>query len=195
MIYIGDSDTDIPCMKLVNTNGGHSIGVYNPETQDKTKVLEIMNDNRIKYFAKADYSENSELDDLVKMIIDKTTANEKLEEIHYQQLNESKKHAISLASKIETTHKDSVIAALDESYNFTCTHTVVAELNKFDTFSKAQANDLCRIACENFQVNWILEDLDIRNFYMKVFKFCGNTKHSRELKEKYKVEDSKDNQK
>lgn len=25
MIYIGDSDTDIPCMKLVNTNGGHSI--------------------------------------------------------------------------------------------------------------------------------------------------------------------------
>ena len=24
MIYIGDSDTDIPCMKLVNTNGGHS---------------------------------------------------------------------------------------------------------------------------------------------------------------------------
>lgn len=28
MIYIGDSDTDIPCMSLVNANGGHSIGVY-----------------------------------------------------------------------------------------------------------------------------------------------------------------------
>ena len=27
MVYIGDSDTDIPCMKLVNTYGGHSIGV------------------------------------------------------------------------------------------------------------------------------------------------------------------------
>ena len=26
MVYIGDSDTDIPCMKLVNTYGGHSIG-------------------------------------------------------------------------------------------------------------------------------------------------------------------------
>lgn len=38
MIYIGDSDTDIPCMKLVNTNCGHSIGVYNPETKDKRKV-------------------------------------------------------------------------------------------------------------------------------------------------------------
>ena len=38
MIYIGDSDTDIPCMKLVNSYGGYSIGVYNPQTQDKTKV-------------------------------------------------------------------------------------------------------------------------------------------------------------
>ena len=27
IIYMGDSDTDIPCMKLVNTYGGHSIGV------------------------------------------------------------------------------------------------------------------------------------------------------------------------
>ncbi|MCF2553498.1 HAD family hydrolase, partial [Bacteroides caecigallinarum] len=30
MVYIGDSDTDIPCMKLVNSYSGHSIGVYNP---------------------------------------------------------------------------------------------------------------------------------------------------------------------
>ena len=27
IVYIGDSDTDIPCMKLVNSSGGHSIGV------------------------------------------------------------------------------------------------------------------------------------------------------------------------
>ena len=31
IVYIGDSDTDIPCMKLVNSYGGHSIGVYDPE--------------------------------------------------------------------------------------------------------------------------------------------------------------------
>ena len=57
MIYIGDSDTDIPCMKLVNTYGGHSIGVYNPKTCDKKKVYKMITDNRIKYFAPADYSE------------------------------------------------------------------------------------------------------------------------------------------
>ena len=58
MVYIGDSDTDIPCMKLVNTYGGHSIGVYNPDTKDKKKVYKMIKDNRIKYFASADYTVN-----------------------------------------------------------------------------------------------------------------------------------------
>lgn len=58
MIYIGDSDTDIPCMKLVNINGGHSIGVYNNDTLDKTKVYKMLHDQRIKYFAPADYTQN-----------------------------------------------------------------------------------------------------------------------------------------
>ena len=39
MVCIGDSDTDIPCMKLVNTYGGHSIGVYDPNTNNKEKGL------------------------------------------------------------------------------------------------------------------------------------------------------------
>ncbi len=83
MVYIGDSDTDVPCMRLVNAYGGHSIGVYNAKTNDKDKVFKMMYEGRIKYFAPADYSEGSELDQLVKTIIDKTMANEKLEEIHY----------------------------------------------------------------------------------------------------------------
>lgn len=79
MIYIGDSDTDIPCMKLVNTYGGYSIGVYNPQTKDKKKVYNMIQDKRIKYFAPADYTEGSELDLLVKTIIERTNVNEKLE--------------------------------------------------------------------------------------------------------------------
>ena len=84
MIYIGDSDTDIPCMKLVNTYGGHSIGVYNAETLDKTKVYKMMREGRIRYYAPADYSEGTQLDELVKAIIDRTATNERLEEIHFR---------------------------------------------------------------------------------------------------------------
>lgn len=91
MVYIGDSDTDIPCMKLVNSYGGHSIGVYNPETNDKSKVFKMIKNHRIKYFVPADYSEGTELDQLVKNIIDKTATYEKLENEYFKNLAEAKK--------------------------------------------------------------------------------------------------------
>mgnify|MGYP004448122299 CR=1 FL=1 len=84
MVYIGDSDTDIPCMKLVNVNGGHSIGVYNMATGDKSKVERMLAENRIKYYAAADYTEGSELDQLIKKIVDYTSASEVLQEVHYK---------------------------------------------------------------------------------------------------------------
>lgn len=84
MVYIGDSDTDVPCMRLVNSNGGHSIGVYDNETGDTRKVHKMMREGRIKYFAPADYTENSPLDTLVKKIIDRTASNEALESVYYQ---------------------------------------------------------------------------------------------------------------
>lgn len=79
MVYIGDSDTDIPCMSLVNANGGHSIGVYDPIKKDTTKVYRMMQQHRIRYYAEADYRDDSELDTLVKEIIHKTAAHEILE--------------------------------------------------------------------------------------------------------------------
>ena len=79
MVYIGDSDTDIPCMKLVNSNGGHSIGVYNSETKDKSKVHKMLRDRRIKYFVPADYREGGELDLLLKAIIENAVTREVLE--------------------------------------------------------------------------------------------------------------------
>ncbi len=89
MVYIADSDTDIPCMKLVNVNGGHSIGVYNPETGRKEKVQKMFRDHRIRYYAPADYTEGSELDTLVKKIILRTSANEALEAAHFHCMMET----------------------------------------------------------------------------------------------------------
>ena len=92
VVYIGDSDTDIPCMKLVNSYGGHAIGVFDPEKKDKQKVFRLMANNRIRYFAPADYSEGGELDGLLKAVIDKTAAYEKLEERHVENLGEMRKN-------------------------------------------------------------------------------------------------------
>ncbi|SNV65254.1 HAD family hydrolase [Veillonella rodentium] len=91
MIYIGDSDTDIPCMSLVNANGGHSIGVYDPEVQNKDKVYKMMRHHRIRYYAPADYSESSHLDTIVRQIIDKTAAYEALERQYVKDKQEAEK--------------------------------------------------------------------------------------------------------
>ena len=90
IVYIGDSDTDIPCMKLVHVYGGHAIGVYNPEIDNKTKVHDMLRDGRIKHFAPADYTEGSELDLLVKEIINYTASNEALVSKHFEQQKEVK---------------------------------------------------------------------------------------------------------
>lgn len=89
MVYIGDSDTDIPCMKLVNTHGGHSIGVYDPQGRGKSAVYKMMKDSRIRYFVPAEYFAGGELDRLACEIIDKTAAYERLEEKHLADLAEA----------------------------------------------------------------------------------------------------------
>ncbi|MCD7963352.1 MAG: haloacid dehalogenase-like hydrolase [Rikenellaceae bacterium] len=73
MIYFGDGTTDIPCMKLVKEKNGHSIAVYNPECG--TSGLEnLIKDNRVNYVCCADYSEEGEIDNLVRAIINKIQA-------------------------------------------------------------------------------------------------------------------------
>ncbi len=67
MIYIGDGLTDVPCMKLVKTNGGYSIAVY--KKGQKNKVEDLLLHNRVDFIEPADYSEGSELDSTVKDII------------------------------------------------------------------------------------------------------------------------------
>ena len=78
IVYIGDSATDIPCMRLVKSKGGYSIGVFDSEKDIRQKVYQLFNDGRINYFAPADYSSRSELTKYVKQIIDSVAAKEKM---------------------------------------------------------------------------------------------------------------------
>ncbi len=69
IVYIGDSESDIPSMRLTVKNGGHAIGVYNPEDEDYNQLLELVRDNRINFYAPADYTEFSILDSIIKEIV------------------------------------------------------------------------------------------------------------------------------
>ena len=85
MIYVGDGTTDIPCMRLVKNFGGHSIAVYNPEERGKRKEMNtLIRDNRVNYVCAADYSDGSEMDVIVRAIIDKIAADVRLETLEAQ---------------------------------------------------------------------------------------------------------------
>ena len=82
MIYVGDGTTDIPCMRLVKNYGGHSIAVYNPADKGKRREMNtLIRDNRVNYVCAADYTEGSEIDKVVKRVIDKIAADVALEEL------------------------------------------------------------------------------------------------------------------
>ncbi len=71
MIYFGDGETDIPCMKLVKSQGGYSIAVYRSESTKLRAVKKLISDGRVNFVCEADYSTEGEIYEIVKTIIDK----------------------------------------------------------------------------------------------------------------------------
>jgi len=70
MIYFGDGETDIPCMKLVKQQGGYSFAVYKPKNSRKKRVAEqLVKENRVNFVCPADYSKDSEIYRIVEAIL------------------------------------------------------------------------------------------------------------------------------
>lgn len=84
MIYIGDGLTDIPCMQLLKDKGGKSIALYQPQYIDK--VLPLVDDGRVNYVCAADYSTNSNLEKIVKLMIENMAMLETLRNKEERQL-------------------------------------------------------------------------------------------------------------
>lgn len=78
IVYIGDSATDIPCMRLVKSRGGYSIGVFDPQKDTRKKVYQLYSDGRINFYAPADYSARSDISRYMKQIIDEISAREQI---------------------------------------------------------------------------------------------------------------------
>lgn len=96
MIYIGDGFTDVPCMRLIKFYHGHSIAVYPPDADAAARAVsnQLILDGRVNFVAAADYRAGSELDMLIRMIIQKVCSDTALSELQ-------KKH--HLQASIENT--------------------------------------------------------------------------------------------
>lgn len=97
-IYIGDGETDVPAMKMVNLYGGTTIAVYNPQSgatphrpkSSKEVCLDLIRQNRADYIAPTIYTEGGELDTMLKKIIDKISVEQDLLAIKYREINSKK---------------------------------------------------------------------------------------------------------
>ena len=75
MVYFGDGETDVPCMKIVKMFGGNSIAVYNTEKPGKVEeARKLLKQERVNFICPADYSREGEIFKVVATIIDKIRA-------------------------------------------------------------------------------------------------------------------------
>ncbi len=74
---------------------------------------------------------------------------------------------IKLATELE---KELAIKELVNSSSFATTHSAISKLEKYAEFNKAQLNELVQVGLTNSQVNMILCDHDVFDFYSGLLK-------------------------
>ena len=76
--YIGDGETDVPAMKMINYQGGYSIVVYPPkegqrrkpaEMQKKKTAKKLVTNNRAQFVAEASFQVGGPVYEIVMMLI------------------------------------------------------------------------------------------------------------------------------
>ena len=89
MIYVGDGSTDVPCMKLVGSRGGHAIGVYTGKRN--AVVNDMLIHGRVHFVAPTDYSQGSDMEKIVFGIFDSVAAESRNIALNRQQLDEAQR--------------------------------------------------------------------------------------------------------
>ena len=85
LAYIGDGETDVPCMKMLKHQGGCAVAVYNPNKRKsklrrspKEVAFQLLEERRADYALPTDYTEDSPLDVLMKSFIDRVAASARM---------------------------------------------------------------------------------------------------------------------
>lgn len=80
MIYLGDGDTDIPSMKMVRFQGGHSVAVFDPakwaRKDMQRKVYNLIAEDRAHFVVPANYQTGSQLDVTIKGVLGRIARDE-----------------------------------------------------------------------------------------------------------------------
>jgi hypothetical protein len=82
MIYLGDGETDVPCMRLVKDQGGHAIAVYKGHKRGGKNIAQrLLDEGRVNFIASADYSADKDIDSQVKAVLDRIAADIRLDQL------------------------------------------------------------------------------------------------------------------
>lgn len=82
MIYMGDGETDVPCMKIVGMFGGNSIAVFDPCNEKKQSTArKLLRQGRVSFATPATYTRESRTFNIVCRIIDSIKLDSELKEL------------------------------------------------------------------------------------------------------------------
>lgn len=82
MIYFGDGETDVPCMKIINMFGGNSIAVYNPDNEkQKNAAQKLFRQKRVNFTTPSDYTPEGRTFKVVCAILDKIKADYEIQKL------------------------------------------------------------------------------------------------------------------
>lgn len=84
MIYVGDGLTDVPCMKMTRQKGGYSIAVHAPGQTDLADDMLLQ--GRVDFSVEADYSSNSEIEQVVTLLMRRIRTSHELALRHAEQV-------------------------------------------------------------------------------------------------------------
>ena len=91
MIYIGDGNTDVPCMKMTKQRGGYSIAVHEP---GRTQVSDdMLLHSRVDFAVEADYTQGSEMERIVTELFRRIKSTDELQRRHEDQLRVAHKRS------------------------------------------------------------------------------------------------------
>lgn len=84
MIYVGDGLTDVPCMKMTKQKGGYSIAVHAPGQTELADDMLLQ--GRADFSVEANYTEDSEIEQIVAMLMRRIRASHELTLRHAEQV-------------------------------------------------------------------------------------------------------------